>query len=143
MEAPGAFVIVVDTNVIVAMSVPNDNRAIAREVWLLDPDWRAPVLWRNEYRNVLVQRRRHGIGDIDAARLAMRTAHDLVPRDCTYESDDDDVLTLASKCGCSAYDCEFVSLASRLDTKLVTWDQQLLREFPGIAVHPAKFAGQN
>ncbi|MEK7795487.1 MAG: type II toxin-antitoxin system VapC family toxin [Candidatus Hydrogenedentota bacterium] len=135
--------IVVDTNVIVAMSVPNDNRAIAREVWLLDPDWRAPALWRNEYRNVLVQRLRHGIGDIDAARLAMHTARDLIPGNHTYESEDDDVLSLASRCGCTAYDCEFVSLALRLDTKLLTWDQQLLREFPLIAIHPSKFTGQN
>ena len=135
--------IVVDTNVIVAMSVPNDNRGIASQIWLRDPDWRAPALWRNEYRNVIVQRLRHGIGDMEAARLAMRIAHDLLPRDRTYESDDDDVLALAARCGCSAYDCEFVSLASRLETQLLTWDKQLLREFPDNAIIPARFVTQS
>lgn len=31
---------------------------------------------------------------------------------------------------CSAYDCEFVALAIRLDAKLVTMDGKLLRVFP-------------
>jgi len=35
---------------------------------------------------------------------------------------------------CSAYDCEFVALAKRLNTKLVTADKKILKEFSGIAV---------
>ena len=45
-------------------------------------------------------------------------------------------LTLASNC--TAYDCEFVALAKELGVKLVTLDQQILTEFPGIAVSPDK-----
>ena len=35
---------------------------------------------------------------------------------------------------CSAYDCEFVALAVKLDTKLVTVDKKLLKAFPDRAV---------
>lgn len=31
---------------------------------------------------------------------------------------------------CSAYDCEFIALAMKLDTTLVTMDEKLLRAFP-------------
>jgi predicted nucleic acid-binding protein len=45
-----------------------------------------------------------------------------------------DVLALASESGCSAYDCEFVSLAKSLDLKLITGDKKLVQLFPGIAM---------
>ncbi|NDG42863.1 MAG: VapC toxin family PIN domain ribonuclease, partial [Betaproteobacteria bacterium] len=35
---------------------------------------------------------------------------------------------------CSAYDCEFIALAIKLNTKLVTVDKKLLREFPTRAI---------
>jgi hypothetical protein len=35
---------------------------------------------------------------------------------------------------CSACDCEFVALAMRLETRLVTLDKKILRAFPGRAV---------
>lgn len=50
-----------------------------------------------------------------------------------------DVLTLASETGCSAYDCEFISLAKSLDLKLVTGDRKLVRSFPEIAVTPGEY----
>ena len=40
------------------------------------------------------------------------------------------VLELVRDSDCSAYDCEFVALAARLETKLVTLDKKLLRAFP-------------
>jgi len=35
---------------------------------------------------------------------------------------------------CSAYDCEFVALAMKLDAKFVTMDKKLLRAFPNRAI---------
>jgi predicted nucleic acid-binding protein len=43
-------------------------------------------------------------------------------------------LQLASASRCTAYDCEFVSLAMQLGVKLVTVDTALLRAFPQHAV---------
>ncbi len=50
-----------------------------------------------------------------------------------------DVLTLVSESDCSAYDCEFVALASHLDVPLVTSDSRLLRNFPDRALAPGQF----
>jgi predicted nucleic acid-binding protein len=44
------------------------------------------------------------------------------------------VLELVRDSDCSAYDCEFVALALRLDTKLVTMDAKLLTAFSGRTV---------
>jgi predicted nucleic acid-binding protein len=45
-----------------------------------------------------------------------------------------DVLTLVRDSDCSAYDCEFVALAERLGTQLVTMDKKVLKAFPQRAV---------
>jgi predicted nucleic acid-binding protein len=44
------------------------------------------------------------------------------------------VLELVRDGDCLAYDCEFIALAIKLDTKLVTVDKKLLRAFPKRAV---------
>ena len=44
------------------------------------------------------------------------------------------VLELVRHSECSAYDCEFVALAVRLDSKLVTMDGKVLKACPKIAV---------
>ena len=49
------------------------------------------------------------------------------------------VLELALASGCSAYDCEFVTLARQLDTALVTSDRKLLTTFPETASSPDSF----
>jgi predicted nucleic acid-binding protein len=45
-----------------------------------------------------------------------------------------DVMALARDSDCSAYDCEFVALAERLDARLVTMDKKVLKAFPKRAV---------
>ena len=50
------------------------------------------------------------------------------------------VLELASRSGCTAYDCEFVSVAEQLGVPLVTSDKKLLAAFPDIAVSMKLFA---
>ena len=44
------------------------------------------------------------------------------------------VLELVRDSDCSAYDCEFIALAMRLDTIMVTTDKKLLRAFPRRAI---------
>ena len=50
------------------------------------------------------------------------------------------ILELTAKARVSAYDAEFVCLAGKLDTKLVTTDKKLLRDFPELAMAPEDFA---
>lgn len=56
-----------------------------------------------------------------------------------YEIDSFDVMKLVRESRCSAYDCEFVALATNLKTTLVTMDQSILREFPNTAVSLTSF----
>ena len=45
--------VVVDTNVIAALYLPNENSVLAETLLLQDANWAAPALWRSELRNVL------------------------------------------------------------------------------------------
>jgi predicted nucleic acid-binding protein len=51
-----------------------------------------------------------------------------------FDVDSLSVLELVRDSECSAYDCEFVALAVKLGTRLVTMDKKLLRAFPARAV---------
>ena len=44
-----------------------------------------------------------------------------------------DVLQLAARSGCSAYDCEFAALAISLGVPLITADRKLAKAFPKVA----------
>ena len=50
-----------------------------------------------------------------------------------------DVLSLVHRSSCSAYDCEFVALARRLDVPLVTMDGRVIDAFPETAVALDRF----
>ena len=84
-----------------------------------DPDWAAPLLWRSEFRNVLLGSLRQQLLSLEEASRRQRQAEeDLAGAEFHVESRQ--VLALARDSGCSAYDCEFVALAAHLDTRLVT-----------------------
>ena len=51
-----------------------------------------------------------------------------------YELDSKAVLELVRDSDCSAYDCEFIALAHRLDANLITMDKKLLKAFPKRAI---------
>ncbi len=51
-----------------------------------------------------------------------------------FEVESSAVLELVRDSDCSEYDCEFIALSMKLDTKLVTMDKKLLRAFPKRAV---------
>ena len=130
--------IVVDTNTIAYLLIPGRETENARAALRKDPDWRAPMLWRSEFRNVLaLMMRRQGLALEDAQRLAEKAERMLGSAE--YKVPASQVLTLAKESGCSAYDCEFVALARHLGAPLVTSDKAVLRAFPGIAVAPEAF----
>jgi len=65
-------------------------------------------------------------------------AEELVTRSETHMPSDL-ILALASESGCSSYDCEFVALAELLNAPLLTYDKQILKAFPTIAVTPGEW----
>lgn len=123
--------IVVDSNVVAYLYLPGEYTAAAEALLESDPSWAAPILWRSEFRNILAGYLRRENLTFQQAHDLQREAEDLL-REAEYEVDSLSVLELVRDSECSAYDCEFVALAMRLGTKLVTMNGKLLRAFPGI-----------
>ena len=125
--------IVVDSNILAYLYLPGDKTAAAEALLEQDPEWAAPVLWRSEFRNILAWYMRRKTITFDQACSLQSEAESLLAG-AEFEMDSSSVLELVRDSDCSAYDCEFIALAIRLNTKLVTVDKKLLREFPTRAV---------
>ena len=125
--------IVVDSNVLVYLYLPGEYTADAEALLESDPEWAAPVLWRSEFRNVLAGYMRRKTLTFDQAYAVQCEAENLLAGS-EFEVDSHAVLELVRDSECSAYDCEFIALATKLNTKLVTMDKKVLRAFPKRAV---------
>jgi predicted nucleic acid-binding protein len=133
-------VIVADANLIAYLWVPCPDTALAEQVLRQDGEWAAPLLWRSEFRNILlgyVRRRMLTLGV--AQRIAVEAEAHVGAHEFAVRSDV--VLRQAASSGCTAYDCEYVVLALQLGIPLVTADKQILRAFPAAAQSPSQFAG--
>jgi len=126
-------VIVVDTNVLAYLLIPGQYTDSAERLLLSEPEWAAPLLWRSELRNVLATYVRAKRLELSDAIALHRRAADLIGAE-EFEPDSADVLRLAKASGCSAYDCEFISVAEYLDVKLITADAKLAKTFKTRAV---------
>ncbi len=121
--------IVVDSNVLAYLYLPGDYTAAAEGLLEREPEWAAPVLWRSEFRNILAgYMRRKTITFDQACRL--QSEAELLLAGLEFEVDSQSVLELIRDSDCSAYDCEFVALAIKINSKLVTVDRKLRRAFP-------------
>ena len=125
--------IIADTNLIAYCVIKSDWTSQAVSVYKFDQDWAAPRLWRSELCNLLATAMRNGVMKLDDAVLAFRNAHELIGEN-EFDVDPARVLELAELSGCSAYDCEFVTLSEKLNVPLVTSDKKLLTAFPKNAV---------
>ena len=121
--------IVVDTNIVAYLYLPGEHTPAAEALLEHDPEWAAPILWRSEFRNILAGCMRRKTLTFEQAKSLQLEAESLL-EGSEFEVDSTDVLELVKASDCSAYDCEFVALAKKLDTKLVTMDGKLLRAFP-------------
>ena len=125
--------IVVDSNVIAYCWVNGPLTSVAQRVRAKDPDWHVPILWRSEMRSILTGYLRDGsLTGPHIARImgeaegALAGAEHLLPSSRVFE--------IAGRSRLSAYDCEFVALASALAVPLVTADKAVLKAFPDNAV---------
>jgi predicted nucleic acid-binding protein len=125
--------IVVDSNVLAYLYLPGEYTAAAEALLEQDSDWAAPILWRSEFRNILAGYMRRKAITFEQANSLQREAESLL-EGAEFELESVAVLELVRESDCSAYDCEFIALAMKLDTKLVTMDKKLLRAFPKRAV---------
>lgn len=130
--------IVVDTNIVAYLLLRGTHTEMARQVFLRNSNWAAPSLWRSEFRNVLsryVQQKHIAL----AHAIELQTVAEELFAGREYAVNSIAILETAAASECSAYDCEFVTLARTLGVPLVTNDQQVLRAFPGIAASPKDF----
>jgi predicted nucleic acid-binding protein len=125
--------IVVDTNTIAYLYLPTDYTTDVEALLERDSHWIAPLLWRSEFRNILALYIRKNIIDLNTA-LKMQAQAERQLAGNEYSVNSTTVLTLAKETGCSAYDCEFISIAKSLNSKLVTADKKLIASFPDIAM---------
>ena len=130
--------IVVDTNVIASLWVPNDMDELAYKVLEKDSDWVVPLLWRSEFRNILAVYLRADILEFSIALQILEEAEQLMNTK-EFEVNSTEILSFVLSSSCSAYDCEFVALADDLNIKLVTFDKKIIKEFPETALHPTRF----
>lgn len=131
--------IVVDTNVVAYLLLQGERTTEAERAYRRDSDWIAPLLWRSEFRNILVNYIRRGELALGRAlQLAERAEKLLRGREHVVLSLD--VLSLAAGSSRSAYDCEFVALAEQSGIPLVTADRGIVRDFPSTAIALEAFA---
>jgi predicted nucleic acid-binding protein len=129
--------IVVDTNILAYVYLPTGFSEQAELLLLKQPKWIAPVLWRSEFRNVLALYLRKEILTLEQAYDIQTEAETLLAGN-EYDVPSLDVLRLIETSECSAYDCEFVALAKRNNTMLVTEDKKILKQFPKITLSLAE-----
>lgn len=130
--------IVVDTNILAYLYLPTKFTASVETLIFKEPKWAAPSFWRSEFRNVLAQYFRKKIISFDDAIQIQAEAESLMAGN-EFEVNSSDILTLVKRSACSAYDCEFVALASSLKVPLVTADKKIISEFPGVAFSLQQF----
>ena len=121
--------IVVDSNVLAYLYLPGEFSAAADALLEREPEWAAPILWRSEFRNILAGYMRRGVLSFEQAVNVQSEAEALLAGN-EFEIESRETLGLVRDSDCSAYDCEFVALAQKLETKLVTMDKKLLRAVP-------------
>ena len=125
--------IVVDTNVITYFYLNSEFSKLAERLFQQEPNWAVPLLWRSEFRNVLAFYIKRKVLTVNDGIQIFELAETLFDEN-EYEINSAQILNLAHESGCSAYDCEFVSLAKNLNVSLVTMDKKVLNSFPNISL---------
>ena len=130
--------IVVDTNVVSYLLFPTPFSDLVDKLYTIDSNWVAPLLWKSEFRNVLALYLRKGVITFNKALQLQDMAESIFAHN-EFEVSSAQVLNLVNNSHCSAYDCEFVALASYLNTTFITQDQKILTEFSSTAISIADF----
>ncbi|MBI3414536.1 MAG: type II toxin-antitoxin system VapC family toxin [Verrucomicrobia bacterium] len=131
--------IVVDANVLAYLFIPGDLTDAAEALLRKEPEWAAPIGWREVFRNVVAVCLKQKALTLQAALRAVEYAEEVL-KGQEYNVPAEQVLKLAERSGCQASDCEYVVLAQDLDVPLVTTDEQIVKEFPKVAKHLKTFA---
>jgi predicted nucleic acid-binding protein len=130
-------VIVADASVVAALVLPRAQSELVEELQRADASWVAPPLVLSELRSIMASLVRHHMRTpVQGSELFVLATEALEA--VTFEPDARRVMELVAGSGCSSYDCEYVAVAEELACPLATFDAELMRAFPTIAVHPER-----
>jgi predicted nucleic acid-binding protein len=132
--------LVADTTAIVHLHFEGEWHAEAIAAYRSDPDWVTVPLWRFEFLNVLLQKRRAGHFGTGGAMVSLRQAAErmmLLER----SPDDLEAFQIALRHRLTGYDACYVALAQQINAPLLTEDKELLAKFPGLAVSLKAYVG--
>ena len=122
-------VLLVDTNILLALLVSSDWSQDARALYSRDADWRSESHALVELSNVLTRYVRVRKITVPQAVAALDEAEALIGKGI-YKASHGDALEIAVKEGISAYDARFVCAARLLGVPLITEDVKLRKAAP-------------
>jgi predicted nucleic acid-binding protein len=123
--------LVVDTNLVIALVVTHPLHDFAKKLLQKDSDWHLPEWWQIELSNALRNYQRSGQLDTPEALAALQQGIALIPHGNTHAVDLEYSLQIACVSNLSAYDARFIALARSYGKKLVTEDGRLRKACPG------------
>lgn len=130
--------IVVDTPIIAYMTFETRHSGVVNLLHQKNSVWEAPSLWKSEFLNILALYLRKGLIDQQESLNALNFAERLIG--CReYRIPATGIVDALVGSTCSSYNCEFIVLAEKLGTKLVTFDKKLVQEFPNTALTPQAY----
>lgn len=131
------MITVVDTNVVACYLLGTQPYVEeVRQYWRAVREAWAPVHWEAELANTIWMAVRAGVLPRDEGHVRLDMASRLgvhaVPIRALWQQ----ALSRSIASGVSIYDTLFVELAAQQKLKLATFDTELLKKFPAIAVRP-------
>jgi hypothetical protein len=130
--------IVVSTDVVVALYLPGETSQLAEGVLKRDSAWCSPMLWRTLFPHYLTQPLRSGQVTPDLAQLMLEEAK-LLFLSREFPAPAEDNLGFVLNSNCSAFITPFLGLAKGLRIPLVTFDMEAVHSFPDIAISASDF----
>jgi len=130
--------IVADTCLVFHLLNETFLTASAQEVLKKDPYWILPLLWREEYANILSK----------LARKEHRTVKEIIShfnhavhelKHCEIVIDTQKALEISIAYKISVYDAHFVALAVDNNTMVITEDKEILKNCPNLALSLDEF----
>jgi predicted nucleic acid-binding protein len=124
-------VVLIDTNVAIALWVESDWTDAARRLLAQDPDWRTEAIALIEFANVMATYVRRGLAPKAQALQRLDEAKRLLGSGLVLAGHRPS-LSAAVMYGVSVYDARFLVAADQLGVRLVTEDRKLRRAAPDV-----------
>ena len=128
----------VDTGIITSMTFATAQSGTVTKLYERNPLWEAPFIWRSGFLGALALHYRRGLVNYDESLEALRFAERLIGKR-EHQVPARAIVDAVVRSGCLAHECEFVVLAERLGTPLVTYAERILKDFPHVAITPEQY----